>query len=253
MTPVSTSDHGDVLVITVQRPEARNAINQEMARMIDAALRRLDAEEQLSVGILTGSGGVFSAGMDLKEFLNTGRPPLVDDRGFAGLTRATIRKPLIAAVDGWALGGGCELALACDLIVASESARFGLPEVSRGLIAAEGGIIRLPQRLPYHLAMEMILTGEPLGAQRAAQCGLVNRLVPVGESVVTAALTLAHRIARNGPLALAAAKQVIRTAYGEVEAFAAQDRIAATLAESSDAAEGARAFLERREPQWSSR
>ena len=154
----------NVLVMTVDRPEARNAINAAVAQGLASALDRLDAEPELFVGVLTGAGGTFSSGMDLKGFLR-GESPVVEGRGLGGLTQAPPRKPLIAAVEGWALAGGFEMVLACDLVVASREARFGLPEVKRSLVAGAGGLLRLPQRLPYHLAMELALTGEPLGVR----------------------------------------------------------------------------------------
>ncbi|AHH96060.1 crotonase/enoyl-CoA hydratase family protein [Kutzneria albida] len=251
---VRTEDRDGVLVITINRPQARNAVNAEVAQGIAAAVRRLDSEGSLAVGVLTGAGGNFSAGMDLKAFL-AGESPSVPGNGFGGLTEATVRKPLVAAVDGWALGGGFELALSCDLIVAAEDARFGLPEVSRGLVAGAGGVIRLPQRLPHHLAMELLLTGDPLPAGRAAEFGLVNRIVPSGQSTVDAAIELAQRVRRNAPLALAAVKQIVRASQGvdDATAFTAQRELTASLASSEDVREGARAFAEKRTPVWKGR
>jgi enoyl-CoA hydratase len=252
--PVTTEDRDGVLVITINRPQARNAVNAAVAEGITTALERLDTDDRLAVGVLTGAGGTFSAGMDLKAFL-AGESPTVKGRGFGGLTRAEVRKPLIAAVEGWALGGGFELALACDLVVAAQDARFGLPEVSRGLVASEGGVIRLPQRLPHHVAMELLLTGDPLPATRAAEFGLVNRVVPSGQSTLDAALALAARVRRNAPLALAAVKRIVRTSQGSDDhsAFTAQDEIVAPLLTSEDVREGARAFAEKRNPVWQGR
>jgi enoyl-CoA hydratase len=252
--PVTTEDRDGVLVITINRPQARNAVNAAVAEDITTALERLDTDDRLAVGVLTGAGGTFSAGMDLKAFL-AGESPTVKGRGFGGLTRAEVRKPLIAAVEGWALGGGFELALACDLVVAAQDARFGLPEVSRGLVASEGGVIRLPQRLPHHVAMELLLTGDPLPATRAAEFGLVNRVVPSGQSTLDAALALAARVRRNAPLALAAVKRIVRTSQGSDDhsAFTAQDEIVAPLLTSEDVREGARAFAEKRNPVWQGR
>jgi enoyl-CoA hydratase/carnithine racemase len=251
---VTTEDRDGVLVITINRPQARNAVNAAVAEGITAALERLDADDRLAVGVLTGAGGTFSAGMDLKAFL-AGESPSVTGRGFGGLTRAEVSKPLIAAVEGWALGGGFELALACDLVVAAQDARFGLPEVSRGLVASEGGVIRLPQRLPHHVAMELLLTGDPLPAARAAEFGLVNQVVPSGQSTLDAALGLAARVRRNAPLALAAVKRIVRTSQGSDDhsAFTAQDEIVAPLLTSEDVREGARAFAEKRPPVWQGR
>ena len=166
MTAVRAAVDGDVLVVTIDRPEARNAVNLEVAEGIAAAIDQLDGDDALRAGILTGAGGTFCAGMDLKAFV-AGERPYVGERGFAGLVQQPPRKPLIAAVEGWALAGGFEIALACDVIVAARDARFGIPEVKRGLVAAAGGLLRLPRRIPYHLAMELALTGEPIGAERA--------------------------------------------------------------------------------------
>ncbi|MBH1938028.1 crotonase/enoyl-CoA hydratase family protein [Streptomyces sp. AV19] len=236
--------------MTIDRAEARNAVNRAVSQQLADALRRFADDDALSVGVITGAGGTFSAGMDLKAFPTEGIP-LIGDQGFCGLTRAHPEKPLIAAVEGWALGGGFELALACDLIVCGRSALFALSEVTRGLIPAEGGALRLPQCLPYHVAMEALLTGEPLTAATAERFGLVNRVVADGESL-SAALELAHRIARNAPLALAAIKRVQQVCGGrsDAAAFAAQDEIAAPVNASKDAEEGARAFAEKRPPVW---
>src|SRR5215212_5980509 len=177
--PVRVEVDGDVLEITIDRPEARNAVNLAVAEGIAAALDRLDGEESLRAGILTGAGGTFCAGMDLKAFV-AGERPHVEGRGFAGIVQGPPRKPLIAAVEGYAVAGGFEVALACDLIVAARDARFGIPEVKRSLVAAAGGLLRLPRRIPYHLAMELALTGEPISAERAAEMGIVNRLSDPG-------------------------------------------------------------------------
>jgi enoyl-CoA hydratase len=245
---VETRDN--VLVITLSRPEARNAVNADVAQGLAAALDRLDAEPGLSVGVLTGAGGTFSAGMDLKGFLR-GESPVVEGRGLGGLTQAPPRKPLIAAVEGWALAGGFEMVLACDLVVASREAKFGLPEVKRSLVAGAGGLLRLPQRLPYHVAMEVALTGGPLLAETAFRHGLVNRLVEPGQAL-DAALELAAEIAANGPLALAATKEIMRRSldWTEDEGWKQQMDIMAPVFGSEDAREGATAFAEKRTPQW---
>ncbi|MGW1915324.1 crotonase/enoyl-CoA hydratase family protein [Streptomyces sp. NPDC002076] len=244
---------GGVLTLTINRPAQKNAVDHEVAVQLAAAVDLLDADPELSVGVLTGAGGVFSAGMDLKAFTR-GELPVLPGRGFGGLTRAAVRKPLIAAVEGWALGGGFEMVLACDLIVAAEDARFGLPETTRGLVAAEGGLVRLPRRLPYHVAARVLLTGEPLTAAEAKQYGLVNELTPPG-TALTVARELAERVARNAPLALAAVKEVLRETQGlnESDAFTRQDEITSGLATSEDAREGARAFAEKRAPVWHGR
>ena len=176
---VLTERRDGVLVITINRPEAKNAVNGAVAAGIAAALDELDSSDDLRVGVLTGAGGVFSAGMDLKAFL-TGEVPVIEGRGLGGLTEAPPRKPLIAAVEGWALAGGFELMLACDLVVAADTARFGVPEVKRALVAGAGAAVLLPQRIPRTIALELLLTGEPIPAQRAADLGLVNRLTPEG-------------------------------------------------------------------------
>lgn len=197
-TPVRTHRTGGVLVITIDRPHARNAIDAECARGLAAACEQLDADPDLRVGVLTGAGGVFSAGMDLKAAAR-GESAAVPGRGFAGITEAAIAKPLVAAVEGPAFGGGFELALACDLVVAAEGARFALPEVRRGLIAGGGGVVRLPRRVPYHLAMELLLTGRAVDAAEARSLGLVNRVVADGEAL-SAATGLAAQVAGNAPL-----------------------------------------------------
>src|SRR3954449_681576 len=204
---ILTEERDGILIVTINRPEARNSVNGDVASGIAAALDRLDAEDDLRVGVVTGAGGYFSAGMDLKAFVQ-GQSPYAGDRGFAGIAQRSSRKPLIAAVEGFALAGGFEIALSCDLIVASRDARFGIPEVKRSLVAAAGALLRLPKRIPYHLAMELALTGEPISAERAAEVGLVNRLTEPGEAVA-GARELAARIAANGPLALAASKRIL--------------------------------------------
>ncbi|MBW8706514.1 Carnitinyl-CoA dehydratase [Streptomyces sp. MBT84] len=252
-TDVRTQRAGTTLLITIDRPQARNSVNAAVATLLAKALDELEADPELRTGVLTGAGGTFSAGMDLKAALR-GESPNVPGRGFGGVTEVERTKPLIAAVEGWAVGGGFELALACDLIVAAEDAHFGLPEVKRGLIAAGGGVIRLPRRIPYHLAMEFLLTGEPVSGSRAGELGLANRVVPTGQAVEHA-LLLAEQLAANAPLALAAVKAVTRAADGapESEAFAAQRTVMAGLMASADVREGMTAFAERRTPQWTGR
>jgi len=200
--------------------------------------------------VLTGAGGNFSAGMDLKGFL-AGDAPVAGDRGFGGITERPPAKPVIAAVEGYALAGGFELVLACDLIVASEAARFGLPEVRRGLVAGAGGLLRLPRRIPYHLAMEIALTGEHFPAQRLQATGLVNQVVPAGEALA-GAMALAQRVVPGAPLALAATKAVITRAadWDSGEAFARQAEIINPVFTSADAREGAAAFAQKRPPAW---
>jgi enoyl-CoA hydratase len=248
------SDQRDgILIITINRPEARNAVNGDVASGIAAALDQLDADDDLRVGIVTGAGGYFSAGMDLKAFMQ-GESPYANDRGFAGITQRAARKPLIAAVEGFALAGGFEIALSCDLIVASREARFGIPEVKRSLVAAGGALLRLPKRIPYHLAMELALTGEPISAQRAMEIGIVNRLVESG-SALDSAVELANQIVKNGPLALMASKEILQKAvdWDEAEGWAKQGELSGPVFTSEDAREGATAFAEKREPVWRGR
>jgi enoyl-CoA hydratase len=248
------SDQRDgILIITMNRPEARNAVNGDVASGIAAALDQLDADDDLRVGIVTGAGGYFSAGMDLKAFMQ-GESPYANDRGFAGITQRAARKPLIAAVEGFALAGGFEIALSCDLIVASREARFGIPEVKRSLVAAGGALLRLPKRIPYHLAMELALTGEPISAQRAMEIGIVNRLVEPG-SALDSAVELANQIVKNGPLALMASKEILQKAvdWDEAEGWAKQGELSGPVFTSEDAREGATAFAEKREPVWRGR
>jgi enoyl-CoA hydratase len=185
-----------ILTVTLNRPKARNAANKALAEGVAAAMDRLDSDDSIRVAILTGAGGTFCSGMDLKAFV-TGETPNVEGRGFAGLTEATPRKPLIAAVEGYALAGGLELAISCDLIVAADDAKFGIPEVKRGLAAAAGGLIKLPRQIPKRLAMELALTGDFIGAQRAYDIGLINEVVPAG-TALDAAKALAARIVANG-------------------------------------------------------
>ena len=218
MTAVRTERIGSTLLITLDRPQARNAVDAAVAAGLAAALDELEADPTLRAGVLTGADNTFSAGMDLKAALK-GESPEIPGRGFGGLTEAELTKPLIAAVEGFAMGGGFELALGCDLIVAAEGAKFGLPEVKRGLIAAGGGVIRLPKRIPHHLAMEFLLTGEPVTGRRAGELGLVNRVTADGDAAAVA-VGLAEKLAENAPLALAAVKKIVRGS--EAEAFAVQ-------------------------------
>ena len=247
---VLTERRDGVLVITLNRPEARNAVNLALASGVAAALEELDSGEDLQVGVLTGAGGSFCAGMDLKAFVK-GERPWVEGRGFAGIVQGPPRKPLIAAVEGYALAGGFEVALACDLVVAARDARFGIPEVKRSLVAAGGALLRLPKRIPYHVAMELALTGDPIAAERGYELGIVNRLAEPG-GALDAALELAAAIAANGPLALAASKEIVVHApdWTEEEAWTKQGEIAGPVMVSEDAREGATAFAEKRAPVW---
>uniref|UniRef100_A0AAU3I9N2 Crotonase/enoyl-CoA hydratase family protein n=1 Tax=Streptomyces sp. NBC_01393 TaxID=2903851 RepID=A0AAU3I9N2_9ACTN len=242
-----------VQIITINRPQAKNALNLAVARAVADAVDELDASDDLRVGVLTGAGGTFSAGMDLKAFLR-GESPAIEGRGLAGITITPPKKPLIGAVEGWALAGGFELMLACDLVVAGDTARFGVPEVTRSLVAAAGGALLLPRRIPYAIAMEMLLTGDPITAQRGAEIGLVNRLVPEGKAL-EGALELAARVAAAGPLAVAATKRIARSSadWTLAEGWEEQERIIAPVFVSEDAREGATAFAEKRSPVWSGR
>jgi enoyl-CoA hydratase len=247
---VLTDSDGGIAVITINRPQARNAVNGEVARGIAAAVDEFDGAEDVRVIILTGAGGTFSAGMDLKGFL-TGDSPVVAGRGFGGITERPSAKPMIAAVEGYALAGGFELALSCDLIVASVTAKFGLPEVRRGLAAAAGGLLRLPRRVPYHLAMEIVLTGEHFPADRLHPAGLVSRLVGAAQALA-GARDLAAQVALGAPLALAASKRVIVESadWHTSDAFARQGEVLGSVFTSADAIEGAAAFAEKRAPVW---
>lgn len=242
--------HGAVLVIVINRPEAKNALDAEAARGIAAAADELDGDPELRVGVLTGAGGSFCAGMDLKAFLR-GETPNIKGRGFGGITVTPPRKPLIAAVEGWALAGGFELLLACDLVVAAETSRFGVPEVKRALVAGGGAAMLLPRRIAFSVALELLLTGDPVTAERAAALGLVNRVVPEG-TALAGALELAARIAANGPLAVATTKQIARAQadWTAEEGWQRQAELCAPVFASEDAREGATAFAEKRPPVW---
>jgi enoyl-CoA hydratase len=250
---VLTERRGRALVIMLNRPEQRNAVNGAVAEGVAAALEQLDADEELAVGVLTGAGKGFCAGMDLKAFV-TGERPWVGDRGFAGITQRAAQTPLIAAVEGFAVAGGLEVALACDLIVAARGAKLGIPEVKRGLVAAGGALLRLPDRIPYHAAMEMALTGDPVPAERAYELGLVNRLADPG-GALDAALELADAVAVNGPLAVRASKQILERSadWSREEMWERQGELSEPVLSSEDAREGASAFAERREPRWQGR
>ncbi|MEX3921207.1 crotonase/enoyl-CoA hydratase family protein [Paraburkholderia sp. BR10872] len=242
-----------IQILTINRPEARNACTKAVAEAIAAALDELEQRDDLRLAIITGAGGTFCAGMDLKGFLEGERPSLTG-RGFAGLTEAPPRKPLIAAVEGYALAGGFEVVLASDLVVAANNAQFGLPEVKRGLCAAAGGLLRLQQQVPERIAMELVLTGDMFGAQRAFEFGLVNRLTAPGEALA-GALELAQKIVANGPLAVAASKRVMRESrdWPSTAMFARQREITDPVFASADAREGAAAFAEKRKAVWQGR
>lgn len=250
---VRVERRGAIQLVTFDRPAVRNAFDLEMSQRVAVAMDELDGDDTLSVGVVTGAGGCFSAGMDLKAFAR-GEFPGVPVRGFAGITQKASDKPLIAAVEGPALAGGFEIAVACDLIVAGESAIFGVPEVRRGLVALAGGLRQLARRVPRGIAKELALTGQPIGAARAAELGLVNRVVPDGEAL-DAALELAATIAANAPLALRATKRILdeQDAWDGDDFWARQGEIAGPVIISADAREGAVAFAEKRDPVWQAR
>lgn len=246
---VLTRVEDGVLIITMNRPEAKNAMNKAQCEGIAAALDRLEAEDDLRCAILTGAGGTFCSGMDLKAFL-TGERPSIEGRGFGGLTEWTPKKPIIAAVDGYALAGGMELAMSCDLIVANTASKFGIPEAKRGLAAAAGGLIKLPRQIPPRIAMELALTGEFIDAQRAYALGFINRIVE--GPAIDGAMELARTVAANGPLALIASKAVIRQSHtwSDEEMWQKQAALTMPVFVSEDAREGAAAFAQKRKPNW---
>ena len=246
---ILTETHGRVRLIILNRPKAKNSVNSALGKALVAAIEELDADDGLTAGVLTGADGGFSAGMDLKAFATEGPP-----KGFSEFLQNGSRKPLIAAVEGFALAGGLEIALSCDLIVAAKGVKLGIPEVNKGLFAAGGGLFRLPNRIPYGVAMEMALTSDPITAEQGHEIGLVTRLSEPGQAAAVA-LELAERIARNAPLAVAASKQIIRQTRGltEEESWAMQGPLVGKVFTSADAKEGPRAFAEKREPKWTGR
>jgi enoyl-CoA hydratase len=241
---------GRTLAITINRPEQRNAIDAAVAGALADAFTTLDEDPSLSAAVIHGAGGNFSAGLDLKA-LARGERASVDGRGFAGLVEAPPAKPLIAAVEGWALGGGFEIVLACDLVVAGTGAKFGLPEVTRGLAARGGGAFRLPRRVPYALAMEILLTGTPITAERAERFGLLNRVVDDGAALASA-MDLAALVTRNAPLSVRATKRVVIESadWPITRGFELQRPLIEPVFASEDAREGAAAFRDHREPRW---
>ncbi|MEA2145394.1 MAG: enoyl-CoA hydratase, partial [Solirubrobacteraceae bacterium] len=242
-----------VLLVTLNRPDQRNAVNLALAQGVADAMDELDGTDELSVGVLTGAGGFFSAGMDLGAFVK-GESAWFGDRGFAGITQRAARKPLIAAIEGFALAGGLEVALACDLIVAAKGAKMGIPEAKRSLVAAGGALLRLPRRMPYHVVMELALTGDWMPAERFYELGLVNRLAEPG-AAVDAAMELAERVVANGPLALIGSKRILQEQFDwhADEMWQKQGEITGPVMGSEDAKEGANAFKEKRQAQWKGR
>ena len=251
MTDEVLVEHVDgMVVITINRPDQRNAVNRAVSYGVCEAVDELDRNPALRVGILTGAGGTFCSGMDLKAFLR-GEQTRVEGRGILGLARTPTKKPLIAAVEGYALAGGFESMLCCDLVVAARNAQFGIPEVKRGLAAAAGGLLRLPRLIPQRIAMEMALTGDMFSAERLYQYGLINALVEPGQALEEAK-KLAHRIMVNAPMSVAASKRVIveQRDWPIAEMFDRQEEITAPVLKSKDAREGAAAFAEKRPAVW---
>jgi enoyl-CoA hydratase len=247
---VLTERHEQVLVVTINRPEQRNAVNMAVAEEIAGAMDVLDRDRDLSVGIITGAGKGFCAGMDLRAFAK-GERPYVGDRGFGGITRRSADKPVIAAIEGFAVAGGLEIALACDLIVVARGAKLGLPEAKRSIVPASGGLLRLPRMLPRNVAVELALTGNPITAERAYELGMVNRLCEPGEALPSA-LGMAADIASNGPLAVCAIKRILKESvdWSDEEFFERQAGFSEPVLASEDAREGALAFAEKRPPVW---
>ena len=252
MSAVERERRGKVEILTINRPEARNAINGDVTAAMAAALDELAEDDDCWVVVLTGSGDKsFSAGMDLKAFASGQGAGIIDQHGFASITRRWFPKPIVAAVNGACLAGGCEIMLSCDLVVAAGHATFGIPEAKRGLIAGAGGLIRLPRRIPRAVALELALTGEAIDASRAMQVGLVNKVVPA-EQLMDEALALAEQIAANAPLAVRASKRVMLKSadLAEEEAWKLNDGTFSEIFTSADAMEGAVAFAEKRPPNW---
>jgi enoyl-CoA hydratase/carnithine racemase len=252
MSAVERERRGNVEILTINRPEARNAVNGDVTAAMAAALDAAEGDDRCWVVVVTGAGDKsFSAGLDLKAFASGQGAGIIDANGFASITRRSFPKPLVAAVNGTALAGGCEIMLSCDLVVAAEHARFGIPEVKRGLIAGAGGLLRLPRRIPRAVALELALTGEPIDAARAFEIGLVNRVVPA-DRLIEEAVTLAELVAENAPLAVRCSKRVMLESADltEKEAWALNDSTFSEIFTSADAMEGAVAFAEKRKPAW---
>lgn len=243
---VLTERRDRVLLITLNRPKARNAVNTALAMALAAAIEELDSDDGLTAGVLTGAGGGFCSGMDLKAFATEGPP-----KGFDKFLQNGAKKPLIAAIEGFAVAGGLEIALTCDLLVAAQGVKLGIPEVGVGLFAAGGALMRLPRLVPYGIAMEMALTGDPISAEKALEYGLVARVTEPGKTV-DEAVALATRIAKNAPLSVAVSKQIIADSFGRTEEEFWKHQIPAMrkVFASNDAKEGPRSFAEKRAPKW---
>jgi enoyl-CoA hydratase/carnithine racemase len=248
-TVVTEVDNG-VLTITLNRPKAKNAANRELAEGVCAAIEELENNQDLRVAIITGAGGTFCSGMDLKAFIS-GETPYIEGRGLCGLTEYRTKKPVIAAIEGYALAGGMELAISCDLIIAAHDAQFGIPEVKRGLTAGGGGLYKLPKQIPSRVAMEMALTGDFISADRAYELGLVNQVAASGEAL-EAAKTMASKIAANGPLAVSTSMMIVTHCqdWTADESVEKQRPLIEPVFSSEDATEGAKAFAEKRAPVW---
>jgi len=254
MAVVELERRDHIALVTLNRPEARNAINPEVSQTMAALLDDIESDVELRAVVLTGRGEVFSAGADLKVVAAGNANEIARGKGgFAGIVTRDFPKPVIAAVNGPALAGGFEIVLSCDVVVAADTARFGIPEVKRGLMAAAGGLIRLPKRVPLAIALELAMTGDPVDADRALQLGLVNRVVPVGR-VVDEAIDLANRIGENSPIAVRNSRRLVREAseLSEAEGWTRTLELMMPVFESGDAVEGATAFAEKRPPVWRS-
>ena len=255
MALVEFEPRGHIALLTLNRPEARNAISPEVSQAMAGLLDTIEADDELRAVVLTGSGDVFSAGADLKVVAQGRGMDIARGKGgFAGIVNRDFPKPVIAAVNGPALAGGFEIVLSCDLVVAADTARFGIPEVQRGLMAAAGGLIRLPKRVPLAIALELAMTGDPIDAQRALALGLVNRVVPTAE-VLDAACAIADRIGENSPIAVRLSRQLVREAaeMPEADGWQRTNELAVQVFASGDAVEGATAFAEKRKPIWQSK
>lgn len=253
MAEVEFEVRDGVAVITINRPEAKNTVTRAVSEAIAASLDEIAARDDIRVGVITGADGTFCAGMDLKAFLR-GEKVRLEGRGFAGITQSDLPKPMIAAVEGYALGGGFEIVLACDMTVAARDARFGCPEVKRGLVANAGGLVRLPRQMPPRIATQLILTGDMVTAEYLDRFGMINELTDPG-GALEAAIALASRIAQNGPLAIAASRDVMRKQqdWPTAELFERQFESTLPIFASDDAKEGAKAFAEKRQPRWAGR